>query len=80
MIDLGQLGRSVRGVVGCPPSALSPKVGEVPRQCLLCPQSPPMSGERPPGTEKLRFWGWQILTQMCIFIFHLINSVKIGLL
>ena len=43
MIELGQLGRSVRGVVGCPPSALSPKVGEVPRRCPLQPAHPPAS-------------------------------------
>ena len=31
------------GVVGCPPSALSTKVGEVPRRCPLQPVDPPVS-------------------------------------
>ena len=37
------------------------------------PRSPPRSGEKPPGTEKLEFWGWQIPTQICIFLFNLIQ-------
>ena len=35
------------GVVGCPPSALSPKVGEVPRRCPLRPVDPPVSLRAP---------------------------------
>ena len=31
------------GVVGCSPSALSPKEGEVPRRCPLRPVHPPVS-------------------------------------
>ena len=33
--------------MGCPPSALSPKVGEVPRQCPLQPVDPPVSFRAP---------------------------------
>ena len=35
------------GIVGCPPSALSPKVGEVPRRCPLRPMHPPVSLRAP---------------------------------
>ena len=35
------------------------------------PQSPPSSGEKPPGTEKLGFGGWQIPTRIYIFLFKL---------
>ena len=35
------------GVVGCSPSALGPKVGEVPRQCPLWPVHPPALRVRP---------------------------------
>lgn len=40
-------GRGGGGVVGCPPSALSPKVGEVPRRCPLRPVDPPVSLRAP---------------------------------
>ena len=45
IIELGQPGGSVQGILGCPPSALSPKVGEVPRRCPLRPKHPPVSSE-----------------------------------
>ena len=35
------------GVVGCPPSALSTKVGEVLRRCPLRPVDPPVSLRAP---------------------------------
>ena len=33
----------------------------------------PCSGEKPPGTEKQGFGGWQFSTQICIVLFNLMQ-------
>ena len=75
------------GVVGCPPLSSGPQgesgaeavspVARAPSSTEGSPSCVPRSllrsGEKPPGTEKLGFWAWQIPTQICIFLFNLIH-------